>query len=104
MNFHAPMHREKRRRSPQAMTLVECIGVLAIMAVLAGLMLPAMIRHLDGIASEQETAILKKLGVALQDSIRRNHYIPAYTNWASVVATEAAMDIGTVTNNARSRQ
>jgi hypothetical protein len=85
------------------MTLVECIGVLAILAVIAGLMLPVMLRHLDGLASEVETATLKKLGDALQDSIRRNHYIPTYTNWASVVAAEAGMDIGTVTNNARSR-
>src|SRR5439155_24383005 len=50
-----------------------------------------------------EAATLRKLGDALQDSIRRNHYIPADTNWASVVAGEAGMDIGTVTNNARTR-
>ncbi len=87
-----------------AFTLIEMIGVLAIVAVLAGLLVPVAFGHLDQIASEQETARLQALGDALQQNILTTHSISSYTNWATVVATQSGLDIGSVTNNFRNRQ
>src|ERR1043166_2153337 len=71
----------------RAFTLIELLGVLAVIALLAGALVPALIRQMDRIAGHQESAALKSLSSALQQSIRRNHYIPNHTDWASTVAT-----------------
>ena len=55
LSFRAPSS-EPLRRGQGGDDPVECISVLAILAVIAGLMLPVMIRHLDGLASEVEIA------------------------------------------------
>ncbi len=91
------------RNRQTAFTLIEMIGVLAVVAVLAGLLVPVALRHLDQIASEQEAARLQALGDALQQNILSTHSIPSYTNWATVVATQSGLDVGSVTNNFRNR-
>ena len=73
-----------RRRS---FTLIELIGVVAVIALLAASLVPTLIRQMDRIAGDQESAALKSFGDALNQSIRRNRYIPSQTDWASTVAT-----------------
>lgn len=87
----------------QGFTMIEMIGVLAIVAVIAALLVPISLRHLDQVASEQEMARLQALGGALQQSILRTRSIPSPTNWASVLAAQSGMDIRSVTNNFRNR-
>lgn len=86
------------------MTLIELIGVLAIIAVLAALLIPSAIRFLDRVASEKETATLTSLGDALSTGIIRTRQVPAAANWASFIAAEAGMDAGAVTQNLRRQQ
>jgi type II secretory pathway pseudopilin PulG len=90
-------------RPARAFTLIEMIGVLAVLALVAGLLTSASLRHLDRIASDQETALLQTLGEALQQSILRTRNIPSYTNWAAVIAAQTGMDMESVTNNIRNR-
>src|SRR5262249_49393499 len=86
----------------RAMTLIELIGVLAVLAILAAFLVPALIRQADKIEGDKESASLKSFGDALQTSITRNRYVPSYTNWDSTVASELGVDIATVrTNQAR---
>jgi hypothetical protein len=85
------------------MTLVECIGAVTVLVILAAALVPVAIRLLDRIAADRETASLRALGDALQASILRNSYIPSYADWASTIAAQAGLDVGSVTNNLRNR-
>src|SRR6184192_3608046 len=68
--------RSSRSRGQRAFSLIELIGVLAVMAILAAAIVPAVIRQMDKIAGDQESAALKSFSDALQQSIMRNRYIP----------------------------
>jgi len=82
-------------------SLIELIGVLAVIAILAGVLVPALIRQMDKIAGDQETASLKSFGDALQQSIMRKRYIPSTTDWSTNIATELGVDVSNVTTNSR---
>ena len=82
-------------------TLIEMIGVLAVLAVLAAVLLPALLKETDVAVSNQETATLQSFATGLQNYIMRNRTIPSETNWFSVVATEYGLDTNDVTNNPR---
>ncbi len=86
---------------PRGFSLMELIGVLAVIALLAASLVPTLIRQMDRIAGYQESAALKSLGDALNQSIRRNRYIPSHTDWASTVATESGVAVSNVTTNGR---
>src|SRR6266487_4069713 len=89
------------RKSQRAFSLIEMIGVLAVIAILAAVLAPALIRQMDKLAGDQESAALKSFCDALQGSILRSRSIPSHTNWAPTVATELGVDIATVTNSPR---
>jgi type II secretory pathway pseudopilin PulG len=84
-----------------AFSLIELVGVLAVVAIMAAVLVPALIRQMDRIAGEQESAALKSFGDALQQSIMRKRYIPSATDWATNIATEAGVDVTNVTTNLR---
>jgi len=94
------------RSSPRAFTLIELIGVLAVIALLAAALVPVVIRQMDRIAGEQESAALKSLGNALQQSIMRvrssgQHYIPGIPDWVATIAAELGANVSDVTINGR---
>src|SRR5436190_11233665 len=84
-----------------AFSLIELVGVLAVISILAAILAQALLRQVDKIAGDQEAAALKSFGDALQQSILRNRYIPTYTNWSSTVASELGVDVAAVTNSPR---
>src|SRR5438552_857859 len=79
--------------SARAFSLIEMVGVLAVMAILAAALVPALIRQMDRIAGEQESAALKSFGDALQQSILRKRYIPSASDWATNIAAELGADV-----------
>src|SRR5438309_7273336 len=92
-------------RSPasgRAFSLIELIGVLAVIAILAAVLAPSLIRQMDRIAGEQESAALKSLSDALQQSVLRKRYIPGASDWATNIATELGVEVASVTANSRS--
>src|SRR5213592_2232841 len=89
------------RHSYRAFSLIEMIGVLAVIAILAAALAPSFVRQMDKTAGDQESAALKSFGDALQSSIMRSRYIPSATDWASRVATELGVDTTAVTDSPR---
>ena len=89
------------RHSYRAFSLIEMIGVLAVIAILAAALAPSFVRHMDKTAGDDESASLKAFGDALQKSIMRNRYIPNATDWATTLATESGVDLAAVTTNPR---
>src|ERR1041385_64139 len=88
----------------RGMTLIELIGVLAVLAILAAILVPALIRQADKTAGDQESASLKSFSDAFQSSVQRNRYIPSATDWASNVAIELGVDIANVRTNQSRKQ
>jgi prepilin-type N-terminal cleavage/methylation domain-containing protein len=91
-------------RRHHAFSLIEMIGVLAVIAILAAVLAPAFIRQMDKMAGDNESAVLKSLGDALQASILRSRAIPSHTNWAATVATELGVDVASIMNSPRRQE
>src|SRR4051812_4459097 len=88
------------KENHRAFTLIELIGALVVIAILAATLAPVLIRHMDRIASEQESASLKSIGDALQQSIMRHRYIPS-DDWATNIALELGVNVSNVKVNSR---
>jgi type II secretory pathway pseudopilin PulG len=74
------------------------IGVLAVMAILATVIISATIKSQDVGVTRQESAALQAFATAFQNSVLRNRYIPGAngtTPWYQAIATE----LGTSTNS-----
>jgi prepilin-type N-terminal cleavage/methylation domain-containing protein len=82
-------------------TLIEMIGVLAIIAILATVVLFSTTRRVDVAAANLERANLADYAAALESSILRNRYIPGPNEWASVIAAETGASIASITNSPR---
>jgi type II secretory pathway pseudopilin PulG len=93
--------KNQRRRLSEGLTLIELIGVLAILAIFAALLIPSAVRQLDQVAGDQETAALKALSDAFQRGVLRHRYIPSQADWANFVATELGVAPQNVTTNGR---
>ena len=89
------------RKSHLAFSLIEMIGALAVIAILAAILVPPFVRQMDKVAGDDEGAALKSLADALQQSILRKRSIPSHTDWAWTVATELGVDMAAVTTNPR---
>lgn len=89
------------RRPDRAFSLLEMIGVTAVIAILAAIFFSTTLKQLDRIASDKEYAQLGTIAQAFQNSVLRNRYIPGASNWVQVVAQEMGADTGMVSSNAR---
>jgi type II secretory pathway pseudopilin PulG len=85
------------------MTLIEVIGILAVIAILAALLLPALIKEIDKVVADQEKASLQSFSGALQSCIKRSRRIPgaAGYDWATNISAELGLDLASVSNNVR---
>jgi len=85
----------------RAFTLIEMIGVMAMMAIAAAAILPVLTSQTDNALASQETATMQSFVSALQNNIQRNHVIPSATNWVNIVAGELGMSSNNVALTAR---
>jgi len=84
------------RRDARAFTLIELIGVLAIIAIMASIIAPNMLRSLDRAAVRAEDETLARLGEQIQLHLRDQRTLPTEANWTTAIATYsdlAAIDI-----------
>src|SRR5436190_2394279 len=82
-------------------TLIESIAVMAVIAILAGMAVPTIIRRVDRAAWTKETADLNAIGDAFTQSIFRTKTIPTFTNWAGAVASQMSLPVSAVLTNGR---
>src|SRR5690606_15481651 len=61
-------------------TLLEMIGVIAIMSILASVLVPNMLRSIDGAASRAEAETMRHLGTALEGYLKKNEALPVAEN------------------------
>lgn len=84
-----------------AFSLIEVIGVLAIIAIAAAVLLPNLVKRVDIAAANAEAKLLDNMAESLNLYIKRNWRIPSHTNWADVIAEQMGWDRGTVLTNDR---
>jgi prepilin-type N-terminal cleavage/methylation domain-containing protein len=88
-------------RRQRGMTLIEMVGALAIVAILAALILPALIKQTDKAVADQEAAVLQSFSDGLQRRILRYGYIPGPLDWTTNIATEFGIAPSDVAANSR---
>lgn len=79
--------------------MIEILGVLAIIAIIAAIMVPSAMASLRRTERQNETKNLEALADGLNDYILRVGSIPDASNWAQVVADELAMPLSKVEVN-----
>lgn len=88
-------------RPPKAFTLIEFVGVLAVLSILALVLVPVVIRHLDIAAVQTETATLNSISNAIVASVLRNDQIPGSNTWFAAPANSLALSPASITSNPR---
>src|SRR5437773_2612186 len=84
-----------------AFTLIERIGVLAVIAILAAVLVPSVIKRMDQAARTKETADLSAIADSYTQYILRNKTIPSDTNWTPAVASQMSLPVSAIATNAR---
>jgi type II secretory pathway pseudopilin PulG len=82
-------------------TLIESIAVMAVIAILAALIVPNIIRRVDRASWIKETADLDSIANSFTRYILRYKTIPSYTGWASAAADQMAMPVSAISTNSR---
>ncbi len=100
MDFHIS---QPTRKVSCGFTLIEMIGVMAIMAILSASIVPNVINQVVQAKADQEVINLKTLAENLQGYIKKNKTIPALGNvaWSTAAASMSDMPINKVALNER---
>src|SRR5258708_4058606 len=85
--------------SKSAWTLIELIGVLAVIAILAVALIPVLIRQLDTAVASQESGLLQSFGDAFQQYVVTTRTIPDQTTWYSAIASKLGISTNDVLYN-----
>src|ERR1017187_9741650 len=105
VSCEAVQKREQAPRTPNAsgrgFTLLELVGVLAVMAILAAVMVPVAVKRLDNSAWSTETASLSPMAGALKLYILRNNAIPDESRWATNIGSQLGLASSSITNTPR---
>jgi type II secretory pathway pseudopilin PulG len=85
-------------RQTNAFTLIEVVGVLAILTILGALALPAVIRQIDHAKLVREGVDLNTCAEALTRSIVRTKTVPLLSDIPTAMAKESALNIDQITS------
>src|SRR5437867_1665266 len=82
---------DENRLQLLAFSLIEMIGVMAVVSILALALAPVFIKQLDRIAGDKETAQLKAFAEAFRQGVLKTKTIPNETGWAQLISTNLGM-------------
>jgi prepilin-type N-terminal cleavage/methylation domain-containing protein len=82
-------------------SLIEVIGVLAVLSILLATLAPMMIAGYDRAARDREQRELESIGRAIHQHILRNSQIPDAAGFPTAVANQLGWTTTSVTNNPR---
>jgi len=88
-------------RGDAAFTLLELIGVLAIMSILAAVAVPSTLRILDNAAVRREAEVLRALGDHTRLYVRENGTAPTAATWTSALAPYTDLGAAQLATNPR---
>jgi prepilin-type N-terminal cleavage/methylation domain-containing protein len=71
-------------------SLIELIGVLAVIAVLASVVTESVLSKVTATQRTAEEAELSKIVSCVERMVRRDHQLPAASDWATMVAAGLA--------------
>jgi len=93
----------KRRRScaRPGFTLIELVGVLAIMAIMAGVLVPNILKAVDRASASAEAQTLGNLGTALKTYLSAVGTAPTAANWTTTLASYADLSPAGIAANPR---
>src|SRR6266496_2790332 len=93
--------RSGRAYGQNSFTLVETIGVLAVIVVLVVVVAPSVVRRVDRAAWTKETADLRAIADSYTQYILRTKTIPGTNTWASSVSDQMNLPVSAITTNMR---
>jgi type II secretory pathway pseudopilin PulG len=88
-------------QSGSGFTLLEMIGVLAVIALISALMAPVVVQSLDQAVRTRDTSELSSMASALQSAIRRHGQIPDEAGMPAFIAAEMGVSANQVSLNPR---
>src|SRR5262249_48227101 len=88
-------------RLDHGFTVIELIGVLTVIALLAAAVIPQVIKRIDQAALARETSDLNAIADAYTQYILRNKTIPGTNTWASTVANYMSLPTNVITTTPR---
>jgi type II secretory pathway pseudopilin PulG len=86
---------------PKAYSIIEFIGVLAVLAILAAALLPVFIKHVDIAAVNTETGTLNSISNAIVLQVLRNDQIPSEATWSNAAANWLPLPLNNIAYNSR---
>ncbi len=87
--------------SPPGWTLIELMGVLAILTILSAAFVPILTREADRIARIAESREMAAIASAVEQGVRRHRAVPDSAGWAEWAANELGRRVDDVLTNSR---
>jgi type II secretory pathway pseudopilin PulG len=88
--------KDRFRKAHGGFSLIETIGVIAIMAIAAAMIAPNLARRISRANGEKEDQALAVIADSLVRHIRVNQTIPGATSWTTNVAAQTALSANDV--------
>jgi len=82
-------------------SMIEMVGVLAVIAILAATLIPTVIRRVDQGTLTREIADLQTMSDAFTQYVVRNKTVPDQNNLASDIGNQLSLPVSAITTNSR---